>query len=162
VSKAKPISVEQLKALLGVRTGDPQHDKHSALVGACGRWLLQQPGVFVFAVDTGRFTGKGCYGTPGVPDLVGWAVQSISIEASALLPSWIRCYDAEVPRFLAVECKVGKDDLTPAQKEFRKVAEKAGVLYFVARWSGEPGDNPTADLERQWNAAASGEEDEHV
>lgn len=148
-----------------VSDGDTAHEKHSHMVGACGTWLQGQvarTGGLVYATYTGRPTGKGTYGTPGIPDLAGWAMQTVTIEASVRLPSWIHLVPVDVPMPLYVECKVLPDKLNEAQKAFRKEAEAAGVRYFCVHWSGDPKDDPVADLRERWKdgaalAAAEGE-----
>jgi hypothetical protein len=136
--------------------GDPNHPKHSALVKACGDFLQAQPGVLVWATYTGRPTGKGVCGTPGIPDLCGWVTRSYHIglrdggEGSEI--TGISRSLRPVARILCVECKVGKDKLREAQEEFRKLAEAAGVLYYVARWDGVDPDHAADDLKKQWGA----------
>lgn len=121
-----------------VDDGDARHPVHSRMVKACGDWLNGQRGVLVWATGTGCWTGKGPKGTPGVPDIVGWAEQEI-LPTGPLLHAL----------FLAVECKVLPDKLNPAQAEFRRMAEAAGALYFLAEWDGE-GADPAAGLREQW------------
>ena len=159
----EPISSDEFRRLYGRRPGtiggpvddgDSRHAKHSYLVRECGNWLLGKDGVLVWATGTGRWTGKGMKGTAGVPDLVGWQAR----------PMAFAIYDDDddetlvgvsrplrpVARFLAVECKVGADKLNDAQKRFRDEALKAGAIYVEARWSGEIGDDPVADLKAKW------------
>ena len=146
--REKPITGEQLKAMLrpglggAVDDGDRRHPKHSHMVRKCGLFLNEQPGVLAYATGTGRWTGGPTYGTPGITDLVGWRVMEYFSEAERLT----------VAQFLAVECKVGKDRLNPAQKDFRELAEAANVLYFCVYWSGEAGDDPAGGLREQWGA----------
>ena len=91
----------------------------------------------------------------GVPDLIGWrTLVDITRLERVVGPSGGETGSMETTKraqFLAVECKVGRDKLRPAQAAFRKECEDAGGLYFLAHWSGKPEDkNLTADLERQW------------
>ena len=142
-----------------VNDGDARHPEHSRLVRECGTWLNAQHGVLVWATATGRFTGRGVYGTPGVADIVGWKLTHYPVFGGPPLDERlaIDCVEARTltcPRFLAVECKVGKDELSPAQKSFREEAEAAGVLYFVARWDGESPD-PALDLREQWKQGST-------
>lgn len=122
-----------------VRDGDTRHPLHSAMVTACGNFLNARRGVLVWATATGRFTGKGCFGTPGVADLAGWLEQPI-LPTGPLLAALI----------VLVECKVADDDLTPAQKEFGRRATAAGAIYFLVRWDGEDPTKAADDLKRQW------------
>ena len=136
-----------------VDDGDARHKAHSRLVRECGTWLNTRPGVLVWATATGRFTGKSVYGTPGVPDLVGWRRTDFPIFGPPLDERLaIDCVEAatrKLARFVAVECKVGKDKLREAQQDFRTLAEEAGALYFVARWDGESPD-PAREFREQW------------
>jgi len=166
MSRPKGISPEEFRRRYGhesrglggvVDDGDIRHKLHSLLVRECGTWLNGQPGVLVWATGTGRWTGKATYGTPGVPDLVGWSRHKISIDMNIQLPPWAKCGAIELPLPLYVECKVLPDKLRPAQVEFRKLAEEAGALYYLAEWDGES-DDPAAGLREQWEqqGAASG------
>ena len=140
-----------------VDDGDSRHALHSRLVRECGTWLNTRPGVLVWATATGRFTGKRCFGTPGVPDLAGWAERDVDIayDTNGYDVGWTT---KSMPLPLYVECKIPPDDLTPAQVEFRKLAEAAGVLYYVARWDGVDPDRAADDLKKQWGATKEGDD----
>ena len=163
----QPLSSDEFRRLYGRRPGtiggpvddgDSRHAKHSYLVRECGNWLLGKDGVLVWATGTGRWTGKGMKGTAGVPDLVGWRTETariaVNVENEAFGP------DSELQemfwkpgafaRLVAVECKVLPDALNPAQEHFRDEALKAGAIWIEARWSGEIGDDPVADLKAKW------------
>lgn len=162
MSEQVAISVEEFNRRYGrdskglggaVFDGDPHHPKHSHMVGKVGTWLNEQRGVLVWATGTGRWTGTTTKGTPGIPDLVGWRTRMMALAlyedgkfAGVSRPL------RPVPVLLAVECKVLPDKLNDAQKAFRKEAEAAGVLYFLATWDGES-DDPAADLKAQWKGA---------
>ena len=146
-----------------VEDGDAVHKQHSHMVGACGTWLqgkVAPTGGLVYATYTGRPTGKGTYGTPGVPDLAGWAVCPVTIGSNITFPPWMNLHETTTPVPLHVECKVAGDTLSPAQVEFRKMAEAAGCLYFEARWDGENPDEAADDLKRQWAEATTKGADE--
>ena len=136
-----------------VDDGDARHPVHSRMVAACGTWLNEQLGGgergLVWATYTGRPTSKGTYGTPGVPDLVGWVERDVAFFASKAMRPWLADEVVTVPQALAVECKVLPDKLNEAQAEFRRMAEAAKVLYYLAEWDGE-GDDPAAGLREQW------------
>lgn len=154
-----------------VDDGDARHPVHSRMVKACGDWLNGQRGVLVWATGTGCWTGKGTKGTPGVPDLAGWRTMQFVALAKHYTPAedehglggwggelWIHGPGYGTPLkgvdelhavALYVECKVLPDKLNPAQAEFRRMAEAAGALYFLAEWDGE-GADPAAGLREQW------------
>jgi len=124
-----------------VSDGDSRHKKHSHMVGKCGSWLNTQRGVLVWATYTGRPTGRGVCGTPGVADLCGWRHRS---------PHEGPVHCGPFAIFLAVECKVKPDKLNKAQEAFREESEAAGCMYFLAVWDGKDPEAAADDLKRQW------------
>ena len=95
-------------------------------------YLREKKGWTVWANDTGRFTGKGTYGTPGTADIIGWA----PVTACFLLAAGERtgiAHGCKVPRFVAVECKVGSDKVRPKQAKFLEEVRKAGGIALVVR-----------------------------
>ena len=98
--------------------------KEGAVVNACIRWLYAY-GCYVWRNNTGSYkTESGqhvSYGKKGSADIIG------------IMPDG---------RFIAIECKYGKNDLSACQEEFRdRILEKGGV-FITAR--------SIDDLEAAW------------
>jgi len=112
-------------------SGDRAHPYHSRLVKAVLWYLREKKGWTVWANDTGRFTGKGTYGTPGTADIVGWA--PVSYLSVARGGSMVFARACKLPRFVAVECKVGGDKLRAKQAKFLEEVREAGGIALVVR-----------------------------
>lgn len=105
-------------------------DLKNAVMKACN--LL--PGVFLF--PAGSYAGRAVYkgrarfikiGMVGVSDLIGWQTHERIKPFAPLLSEKVPC-----PRFLALEIKVGKDQLRPEQRAFLdKVREAGGIALEV-------------------------------
>lgn len=130
----KPLSVEEFRRFVrqeesGIGGADTAHDR---LVNACVV-ELRLWGCQVWRNDTGRqharcprckqWVAGYYYGTPGVPDILG--------------------YEVPTGLLVAVEVKIGADALGKRQNAFQRTAEGTPALVFVVRDSLD-------DLREQW------------
>lgn len=108
-----PIAQGKPRGHGGARSGP-----HTDLVNACLHWLQVQR-VPCWKNNTGSFkTESGGFvraSFPGCSDIIG------------IIPG------IGVGRFLAIECKTGRGELTDKQKAFKLMVTTAGGLFIEAR-----------------------------
>ena len=105
--------------------------RESELVTEALRFLNRIPGVVAWRTNVGAVSAdhKGKrrfvrFGFPGLSDIIGWRQE----EVDSLPP--VRRFRA---RFVAIEIKSARGQLTPQQQGFLDLVNKTGGIAFVAR-----------------------------
>lgn len=108
------VSIDEYKKLRPGPKKKPQKQNEGQVVNACMRWLFHH-GVYCWRNNTGKLPDKSgrwvSFGCRGSADILG-VVNG---------------------KFIAVECKAGRNDLSAEQKLWRDRVQEKGGIYILAR-----------------------------